>query len=143
MMNKGPLGLDMRTISGNWMPEKPYSPKITRLDKTPFGLGPAQRSAAGQPRTGPVRSNDLFAALVAFEPYLLAAGNDYRLGLMLQNCDPTDNLFYSFGVKPSLVGSFLTPGQILLLDFICPTDAVWALAGVNINCAYRDFARVG
>lgn len=125
----------------NWLMGQSYSPNVTRLDRRPLGLGAARKSAEGLPRTGPIVANDIPFTLVANEPYNVATSNEYRKGMMLQNLDAVDNLFFRFGGPPTIFSARLIPGQTLLLDFICPTSSVWVLATVNLQGVFTDMSQ--
>lgn len=125
----------------NWLLPQAYDVSVTNLRKPAFNDRGASAAASGATRNGPVMSNDLPFSLVANEPYNLAAGNPYRVGMMLQNCDPTNNMFYSFGAVATPNSKFLTPGQTLLLDFVCPCDSVWALATVALSGVFTEMVK--
>lgn len=117
-----------------------YDVKVTRLDRTPWGLAVGQES---QPRTGPIVTTEIPFTLVANDPAtVLAASDPERTGLVLQNTDPTNNLFYAFGRLADATSRFLTPGQTLLRDFGCPTDRISVFATVNISGALATEARM-
>lgn len=93
--------------------------------------------ADGQPikRNGPVRSNPIPFALVANAPAIcVAIGNDARTGLIIKNLDPTTDLLVGFGVVADAATGFpISPLQTLLLDFVTPTDAIWAFSTANVR----------
>lgn len=110
-----------------------YDVKVTRLDREPWGPPPGSDS---QPRTGPIVTTEIPFTLVAGAPAVVLAANDpSRTGIVLQNADPTNNLFYAFGRLADATSRFLTPGQTLLRDFNCPTDRISVFATVNISGA--------
>lgn len=92
-------------------------------------------------RTGPMKSAPIPFTLTANEAFNVAAANPDRAGLLLQNADPANNLYYNFGSVASLQSFSLVPGQYILLDFVCPTDAVWVFAAFNLSGMYTEFAR--
>lgn len=120
---------------------RPNSIKVTRLDRGILGAVPVNPDTGVPERTGPVSTAEYPFTLEVGVPQIIAAANPFRLGMMLQNKDPIANLFYSFGPVANELSGFLVPGQILLLDFICPCDqvSVFALAAISGN--YKDFSR--
>lgn len=130
---------DPALVKADWLLPQTYDVKVTSLKKLPFNADTKRNQDAGIMPTGPIVSNEIPFILVANEARLIAAGNTRRKGLMLQNLDATDNLFYSFGPEANGSSSFLAPGQVLLLDFLCPVNSVWAFATVNLSGYYRDF----
>jgi hypothetical protein len=110
-----------------------YDIKVTRLDRTPWG---PPKGADSQPRTGPIVTTELPFTLVGGAVATVLASNDpSRTGLVLQNADPVNNLFYAFGRLADATSRFLTPGMVLLRDFNCPTDRISVFALVNISGA--------
>lgn len=134
---------DPALVKADWLIGQSYDVKVTDLRKTPFNDDTRRNQDAGIIPDGPIVSNEVPFRLVAGQPRLIAAGNRRRKGMMLQNLDATDNLFYSFGPQATESSSFLTPGATLLLDFICPINSVWCFATVNLSGYYRDFANSG
>lgn len=134
------LAGDPALIKADFLMGQAYDVKVTSMRKAPFNVVTARNQDAGIMPDGPITSNEVPFRLVAGEPRLIAAGNSRRKGLMLQNLDATDNLFYTFGPEANGTSSFLTPGSTLLLDFICPTNSVWCFATVDLSGYYRDFA---
>ena len=116
-------GGDPALVKADWLLPQAYDVRVTDFKKPPFNSDTKRNQDAGIIPDGPVVSNEIPFRLVAGEPRLIAAGNTRRKGLMLQNLDATDNLFYSFGPQATENSSFLTPGATLLLDFICPTNS--------------------
>ena len=125
----------------DWLSGKPNSVKATRLDRGILGLVPAAADGGALERAGPVITVEYPFTLVPGVPQFIAAANPWRIGMMLQNMDPVANLNYSFGPVASATSGFLVPGQVLLLDFICPTDQVSVFAAVAISGNYKDFQR--
>lgn len=115
-----------------------YDAKVTRLDREPWGPVPGQES---QPRTGPIVTTEIPFTLVPNVPQVLCANDPERTGVVLQNSDPVDNLFYAFGRLADATSRFLTPGQILLRDFNCPTDRISVFATVAISGSLAIEAR--
>lgn len=130
---------DPALVKADWLLPQSYDVKVTNFKKPPFNADSKRNQDAGIIPDGPVVSNEIPFRLVANEPRLIAAGNTKRKGMMLQNLDPTDNLFYSFGPQATGQSSFLTPGATLLLDFICPVNSVWCFSTVDLSGYYRDF----
>ena len=131
---------DPALVKADWLLPQAYDVKVTDFRKPPFNSDSKAAQDAGIIPSGPIVSNEIPFRLVAGEPRLIAAGNTRRKGMMLQNLDPTDNLFYSFGPQATENSSFLPPGTTLLLDFICPVNSVWCFATVDLSGYYRDFA---
>jgi len=125
----------------DWLSGRPNSVKVTRLDRGILGLVPGSVDGIPTERTGPMSTTEYPFTLVAGAPQIIAAANPWRLGMMLQNMDPIANLNFSFGPIASAISGFLVPGQLLLLDFVCPTDQVSVFAAVNISGNYKDFSR--
>lgn len=132
-------GGDPALVKADWLTPQSYDVRVTSL-RNPFNAKSAALQNAGIPNTGPIRSNEIPFRLVAGVARLITTGNRNRKALMMQNLDPIDNLFYSFSVKATAFTSFLTPGQYVLLDFVCPIDSVWAFATANISGFYREMA---
>lgn len=117
-----------------------YDVKVTRLDRTPWGLAPGQEN---KPRTGPIVTTEIpFNLVGGAEAIVLAAADPERTGVVLQNTDPTNNLFYAFGRLADATSRFLTPGMVLLRDFNCPTDRISVFATVNITGALAVESRM-
>jgi len=115
------------------------SPGITDLKSNAFrGVGQGGKME----RNGPMRSAPVPFRLVANVPYNVATGNPERRGLILQNKDPAADMFYSFGSVAALSSLFIAPRGSILLDFICPTDAVWVFAASAISGCYCEFAPI-
>lgn len=110
--------------------DQAYSVGVTRLDRTPFGPAKGRDS---QPRTGPITTTEIPFRLVAGQAIVIASQDPARTGLSLQNADPTNNLFYSFGRIADATSRFLTPGMVLLRDFNTPTDRISVFATVALS----------
>lgn len=95
--------------------------------------GRPEGSSGTDSRTGPMRSTPIPFTLVANAPVVIAAMNPNRAGLLIQNLDPVGNLFVGFGVLADAFSLRLPPGGFMLLDFICPTDAISFFS--TVNCA--------
>lgn len=113
-----------------------------RLQAAPQGPGPGADPNTAP--TGPTKTGQRSFVLVANVALQLAPANPYRRGLMLQNRDPGLELFYAFG-QPADTSSFSlgpgAPGGSALLDFVCPTDAVWVFATGAVSGVFAEFAR--
>lgn len=131
---------DPALVKADWLLPQSYDVRVTDMKKPPFNSDTKAMQDAGVMPDGPITSNEVPFIMVAGEPRLIAAGNTRRKGMMLQNLDATDNLFYSFGTQATAQSTFLTPGMTLLFDFICPVNSVWCFATVNLSGYYRDFA---
>jgi hypothetical protein len=117
-----------------------YDVRVTRLDRTPWGLSPGQES---QPRTGPIVTTEIPFTLVGGAVAIVIASSDpERTGLSLQNGDPVANLFYSFGRLADATSRFLTPGMVLLRDFNTPTDRISVFSLVNVSGILATEARL-
>lgn len=126
----------------NWLSQAPNSVNVTRLDRGILGMVPAASPGVGpNARSGPVQTTEVPFTLVAGVPQIIAAANPWRVGMMLQNKDTVDNLFFSFGPIASALSGYLSPQGTLLLDFICPCDQVSVFATVAISGSYKDFSR--
>lgn len=125
----------------DWLVGKPNSVKFTRIDRGILGRVPTNSDGSDAPRTGPVCTTEYPFTLIPGEPQIIAAANPWRVGMMLQNKDPVDNLFFSFGPIANELSGFLTPQATLLLDFICPSDQVSVFALVAISGNFKDFSR--
>lgn len=125
----------------NWIPGKPNNVGVTRLDRGILGKVPTNADGSDAARTGPVVTTEIPFTLVPGEVQFIAAATPWRVGLMLQNKDPVDNLFYSFGTVANELSGFLTPRATIILDFICPTDQVTVFALVAISGNFKDFSR--
>jgi hypothetical protein len=123
----------------NYLLEQSYGPAVTRLDRPAFGNAPSQDAPAS--RTGPVRSAPVPFTCDGVNPLIIAQSNPNRLGLKLQNKDPINNLFYSFGPIADATCAFLAPGTTLLLDFVTPTDQVSVFATATVSGHYDDYSR--
>lgn len=115
----------------NYLLDQSYGVGVTRMDREPFGPAPGRDS---QVRTGPITTTEIpFQLVGGAEATVLASQDPSRTGMVLQNADPTNNLFYSFGALAGPTSRFLTPGQTLLRDFDCPKDRISVYAAVNIS----------
>lgn len=119
-----------RTDRVNYLPGQSYDVGVTRLDRQPFGPAPGRDS---QPRTGPITSTEIPFQLTPNQVKVLASQDPARTGVMLQNADPVNNLFYSFGRLADATSKFLTPGMVLLRDFNTPTDRISVFATVALS----------
>lgn len=123
----------------NFLLEGAPSVPMTRLDRGVFrGSKPRE---PGELATGPVRTGSVPFTLVAGIPQKIAAENLGRVGLILQNKDPTNNLFYEFGMEAGDYSTYLFPNSTILLDFVCPVDEVWVFASVALSGAFKQFGR--
>lgn len=118
-----------------------YDPKVTRLDRQPWGPTPGNDS---QPRTGPIVTAEIpFTLVGGAQASVIAASDPNRKGLILQNKDPVDDLFYSFGALADETSTFIPPRSSILLDFVCPTDRISVFALVNISGVLKTMAPSG
>jgi hypothetical protein len=114
----------------NYLLGTSYDVSVTRLDREPFG--PA-KGRDNEKRTGPITTTEIPFQLVAGARAIVIASQDpNRSGLVLQNKDPTDNLYYAFGALADENSRFLAPGVVLLRDFNCPTDRISVFALVDL-----------
>jgi hypothetical protein len=79
--------------------------------------------------------------LVANVPTRLLPGNLRRTGIILQNADPTANLWFAFGNTVTFTGFFLPPGGIALFDFTTPRDDLWVMSNFNILGTVAEMTR--
>lgn len=117
-----------------------YDVKVTRLDRTPWGLAPGQED---KPRTGPIQTTEIpFTLVGGAVAQVLASADPERTGLVLQNLDPIADLYYAFGRLADATSRKLTPGMVLLRDFNCPTDRISVFALVNVSGALATESRL-
>lgn len=95
-------------------------------------------------RTGPMRSTPIPFAVVGNSPAIVVASqNPNRKGLMMKNLDLVDLLYVGFGTLADTNGFSIEPGQTVLLDFVCPTDAISVFSTANIRGFLVEFAPIG
>lgn len=128
--------------SVDFLLEQSYSPKVTRLDRQPWGPTPGQDN---QPRTGPIVTVEVPFTLVANAVALqIASADPQRTMLILQNSDPVNNLFYAFGSLANATSRFLPPlGASVILDVSCPTDRITVFATANVSGTLATMAPSG
>jgi hypothetical protein len=125
---------------------------VTNLRERAFGsAAPDQFGSEGmaisqKPRKGPMRTTPIPFRLLANIPINILQANPHRKGLLIQNLDPVDNLYISYGLVVDLTNFaqafFLGPLGYQLLDFVTPTDAVWIFATVNLSGNIQEFAQI-
>ena len=126
----------------NTLIEQSYSPNVTRLGLV---LNSRGQTAPGDkvPRTGPMRSNPVPFNVIANDPAIvIAVQNPDRKGLLIQNLDVAANLFVGFGTLANARGFALGPLGYILLDFVCPTDAISVFATANVNGYFLELAPI-
>jgi hypothetical protein len=112
--------------------DQSYGPGVTNLRRrfNRSGESPASEVV----RDGPMRSNPVPFALIGGAPAItIAVQNPHRKGLLIQNRDATNDLFVGFGTLADANGFAITALGYVLLDFICPTDAISVFALVNVR----------
>lgn len=115
----------------NYLLGTAYDVSVTRLDREPFGPAPGRDT---EKRTGPITTTEIPFQLVGGARAIVIASQDpNRTGLVLQNKDPTNNLYYAFGALADVNSRFLAPGVALLRDFNCPTDRISVFAAVDLS----------
>lgn len=118
-----------------------YDPKVTRLDRAPFGPQPGRDS---EPRTGPILTTSIPFRLVGGAPaQVLAAYDPNRKGFLLQNKDPVDDLFYELGALADETSTILPPRNGILFDFTTPCDRISVFSLVDISGCIKLFAPGG
>lgn len=118
-------------------------PLVTRLNR---GFAGARPSASGMPAAaaregGIVKSAPNSFRLEANVPYILAVQNPRRVGLMLQNLDPAQDLFFNFGAEVTLSSGIIVPRGTILLDFVCPTDQLTVMGAVAMSGYFVEMFR--
>lgn len=99
-----------------------------------YWLNQYDASQAGQPRTGPVRSTPVPFALVGGAPAIvIAAQNEHRTGMLIQNKDPTNDLFVGIGSLADENSLSIAPRGYVLFDFTTPTDTISVFALVDVR----------
>lgn len=125
----------MDTLHPEGMP-----PTTTRLRRGTFGGAGARQEELTQrmrAERGIIRAApQSFTYLANTPPLTLAVFNQRRVGLLLQNRDPTNAMFYNFGAEASAVTASMAVGGYVLLDFICPCDAVSITFATNNGSGY-------
>ena len=115
------------------LPPSSYAPSVTRLDEGVF-RGP---QTVNQIASAPLTRASPSTFLLTTTPQIVLAANPLRVGLQMQNVDPTNPGFYMFNIQPALSTAFtISAGGSVLYDFSTPTDVVWgfttAAAGVQL-----------
>lgn len=123
----------------NYLIPRANAAAVTRLDR---GIANSRPDTGPPGSVGPIVTTEIPFTLTPSALQILSATNPFRVGLMLQNKDPVNNLFYAFGVEADANSSFLSPGVVLLLDFICPIDQVSVFATVALSGHFRQFGRL-
>jgi hypothetical protein len=129
-----------------------YSASVTNLKERAFGsAAPDQFGSEGmaisqRPRKGPMRTTPIPFRLDANIPVNILQANPHRKGLLIQNLDPVDNLYVSYGLVISVDNFtqlfFIGPLGYQLLDYVTPTDAVWLFATVDLSGNIQEFAPI-
>lgn len=91
---------------------------------------------------GPTRSADTPFRLSVATPYNIFQANPFRQGLLIENLDPVTNLQISFGRIADANSFSLGPLGTMLLDFVCPTDAVWLFATAAVGGVAIEFSPI-
>lgn len=92
-------------------------------------------------KTGAIVASPFNGSLNANQNILVAAANKNRKALLIQNLDATANLYIGFGIFADVNGFFLGAKGIMLLDVVCPTDAVYLLATANIQFFFGEMSQ--
>ncbi len=132
----------LNTLTGGTLIDQPYGPAVTNLL---LRFNTRERGPNGEiERTGPMRATPVPFRVVGGDPAkVIAAQNPARKGLLIQNLDPTNNLFVGFGQLADANGFAIQPGGYILLDFVCPTDAISVFATVNVGGYLMEMALSG
>jgi hypothetical protein len=117
-------------------------PGVTDLRQQLRASG-APVTATGQKaeRTGPIRTASANFRLVAGVAVNLAPVNNDRKGLLLQNLDPAQKLFFSWGGPPNANSGFIPALGNLLRDVNCPTDSIWVFSLVDLSGYFEENSR--
>lgn len=76
-------------------------------------------------------------------PVQILNNNPKRRGLILQNLDTVDTLFYSFNVVADPNSSLqLAPGGAILLDFVTPTGPLWVVGSGALKLLCSEFSAI-
>ena len=127
-------------MAGTALIPQAYDPAFTRFQ---LQFNTLREGETELKRTGPMRSNPVPFRIVAnASPIVIAAQNPYRKGLVLQNLDPTDNLYIGFGTLADVGSFYLLPLQTIILDFVCPTDTISAFATASIGGYLLEMAPI-
>lgn len=111
-------------------------PKASDPGFTNFKLQFNNWYKAGEPisRTGPMRSTPIpFRVVPNVQAQVIACMNPFRKGLMIQNKDDTNILYVGFGSLADINSFEVQPNQTVLLDFVCPTDAISVFSTVALS----------
>lgn len=110
----------MRTLIGS-----AYSPDVTEIFET--------FKPVIDPKKGPVKTAPVPFTLTANAASQLLPDNPRRRGLIIMNLDSTAVMYVGFGIIADIYSFQLQPLGGILLDFVCPTDAISCFATANIQ----------
>lgn len=143
------MGQDTRYTA---LPDQAYDPRVTNLDK-PFNVPAATGPQAVDPVTGESKhgtwrnrnvTQTIPIGLIAGASQRVLVNNPRRTGVIIQNKDTVQQLNYSWANDLQLFGLQIGPGGSVLLDFTCPSDALYLFCGgANIQACVAEISRAG
>lgn len=128
------------------LPDQSYDPRVTDMSKP---LRPPKGTL--NPDTGEIVKDQYRNRNVSNTTPIQLVGNaasirvlpnnPRRTGLLIQNKDATNVLYYGFGQAADINSLSLAAGGVLLLDFTTPNSEVWFFATANIQTVVTDISR--
>jgi hypothetical protein len=134
------------------LPDSPSDPRVTDLSKpfnVPASTGPqAIDAVTGKSKHGDWRNRNVTQTipigLIAGVSQRVLVNNPRRTGLIIENKDATQPLNYSFANDLQSFGLVIAAGGSVLLDFTCPSDALYLFCGAaNIQACVAEISRAG
>lgn len=122
------------------LPTLGKGPVVTNLANQFRAAGTAANPETGKPgpRNGPIRTASGNFRLTANQALNLAVVNNDRKGLLLQNLDPAEKLYFKWGGPPDTNSGFIPALGNLLRDVNCPTDSLWVLSTVDLSGYFEE-----
>jgi len=132
---------------GRWtkptpLPDSPYDPRITDLSN-PL-RPPRGRLPSGQVDTWENRNvaNTTPIQVPQNQSIRVLPANKRRSGIVIQNKDPTNTLFYAFGNDASANSISIGPSGKDLYDFTTPPDELYLFCtGASIQATVMEISR--
>lgn len=123
--------------------DSPYDVRVTDYSK-PLAPRRTNPQAADGFANRNVSNTTPFVLVGNAPPVRALPRNDRRVGILIQNLDPTTDLRYSFGNGMSENGTgglLCVPRGSILLDFTTPPDELYLFSTANITVMVMDVTR--
>lgn len=118
-------------------------PGLTDIDGEAMGAG-GRRGPGARPVTPKYRviTNPVPFTTTAGAAIPLVPENRNRVGLFLQNLDASNALYIGWRILADANSMQMVALQMILLDFVCPTDAISAYSTVALKGMLLEWVRV-